>query len=330
MDQTLDRLADRLQPRHLLNDLLDFWKSRRHSRPDGPHFAQVLQDNAQRAGATLAGQIRDNPVPALLITTGIAWLIFSPGRERDSHGRTSRQTYPEGTEELDALEQDYITDLHHETAEDPMTNPDIEQGTGTGTLDKVKSKAAHLARETKDKLKHGSEKLRRRAGRRGHELRERAGAAGHELQDRMREGYHNVQERVMEGYDHTRERLKETTSAHPLAAGAAFLGVGLLAGFLLPRTRREDEWFGDASDNIRHKIKETGQELIERGKEVAGAATEAAKSEAERQGLTPEHLKQGVRAVRQETTQAAKQAAGESMKGSHQDNPTSAQPPPPM
>ena len=104
-------------------------------------------------------------------------------------------------------------------------------------------------------------------------------------------------------------------------------GFGLLAGFLLPGTRREDEWFGDASENIRHKIKETGQEFIERGKEVAGAATEAARSEAERQGLTPEHLKQEVRAVGKETAQAAKQAAAESMKAASPDNTTSAQAP---
>ena len=29
MDETLDRLSERLQPRHLLDDLLDYWHSRR-------------------------------------------------------------------------------------------------------------------------------------------------------------------------------------------------------------------------------------------------------------------------------------------------------------
>jgi ElaB/YqjD/DUF883 family membrane-anchored ribosome-binding protein len=308
MDQTLDRLADRLQPRHLLNDLLDFWQTHRHNHPEGSPLADVLQGNARRAGETLAGVIRDHPVPTVLITTGVAWLFFGQSRSR-SHQRPGYSAYP-STGEPGQLAEDHFSDPYlDQNEEDPMTDPDTEHG--GGTLTEAKSKAARLASDFKTKMRYSGQKLRQRAVEQGHDLSERAGAAGHELQDRMREGYRNVQERVREGYDRTRERLKEATSTHPLAASAAFLGIGLLAGFLLPGTRREDEWFGDTSDNVRHRIKETGQDLVERGKEIADAAAQAARSEAQRQGLTPEQLKKGLLAVGKETTEAAKQAAEE-------------------
>jgi hypothetical protein len=93
--------------------------------------------------------------------------------------------------------------------------------------------------------------------------------------------------------------------------GAAFLGIGLLAGFLLPATRNENEWFGEASDAVRSRIKEAGQDLVNRGKHVAQAATEAARSEAERRGLSPEQVKEGLKAVGRETYQAAQRTAEE-------------------
>jgi ElaB/YqjD/DUF883 family membrane-anchored ribosome-binding protein len=61
-----------------------------------------------------------------------------------------------------------------------------------------------------------------------------------------------------------------------LAIGAA--AVGFLAGLAVPSTRAEDERLGPVADQVKDKVKETGQEALERGKEVA---REAASSTAE-------------------------------------------------
>jgi ElaB/YqjD/DUF883 family membrane-anchored ribosome-binding protein len=61
-----------------------------------------------------------------------------------------------------------------------------------------------------------------------------------------------------------------------LAVGAA--AVGFIAGMLIPSTRVEDERIGPMADDVKAKVKETGQEALERGKEVA---REAASSTAE-------------------------------------------------
>ena len=43
---------------------------------------------------------------------------------------------------------------------------------------------------------------------------------------------------------------------------------------LIPSTRLEDERLGEMADDVKDKAKETGQEALERGKQVAHEATE--------------------------------------------------------
>ena len=61
-----------------------------------------------------------------------------------------------------------------------------------------------------------------------------------------------------------------------LAIGAA--AIGFLAGLAMPSTRVEDERLGPVADEVKDKVRETGQEALQRGKEVA---REAASSTAE-------------------------------------------------
>lgn len=52
-----------------------------------------------------------------------------------------------------------------------------------------------------------------------------------------------------------------------LAIGAA--AVGFLAGMLIPSTKVEDERLGPVADQVKEQAMQTGQEAIERGKQVA-------------------------------------------------------------
>ncbi len=69
-----------------------------------------------------------------------------------------------------------------------------------------------------------------------------------------------------------------------LAVGAA--AVGFLAGLLVPSSRIEDEKLGPMADQVKQQVKETGQEALEHGKEIAQSAVETVKEEA------PEHGQQ--------------------------------------
>ena len=71
-----------------------------------------------------------------------------------------------------------------------------------------------------------------------------------------------------------------------LAIGAAALGF--LAGLAVPSTRAEDEKLGPVADQVKDQVKETGQEALDRGKqvaqEVASTATETAKEKTQEHG----------------------------------------------
>jgi ElaB/YqjD/DUF883 family membrane-anchored ribosome-binding protein len=71
-----------------------------------------------------------------------------------------------------------------------------------------------------------------------------------------------------------------------LAIGAA--AIGFLAGLAVPSTRVENEKLGPVADQVKDKVKETGQEAFDRGKQVAqdvaSTATDTAKQRTQEQG----------------------------------------------
>ncbi|ADB50498.1 DUF3618 domain-containing protein [Conexibacter woesei] len=67
-----------------------------------------------------------------------------------------------------------------------------------------------------------------------------------------------------------------------LAVGAAALGF--LAGMLIPSSRVEDEKLGPMADQVKEQVKQTGQEALEHGKQVAQSAAETVKDEAHDHG----------------------------------------------
>ena len=100
-----------------------------------------------------------------------------------------------------------------------------------------------------------------------------------------------------------------------LAVGAA--AVGFLAGMLIPSTKVEDKQLGPVADHVKEQARQTGQEALERGRQIAQetaqTATESAKraasevkdkaqESAQKQG---DELKTSVRESAEEVRQAA-------------------------
>src|SRR5918912_1347961 len=98
-----------------------------------------------------------------------------------------------------------------------------------------------------------------------------------------------------------------------LAIGAA--AIGFLAGLAVPSTRVEDEKLGPVADQVKDKVKETGQEAMDRGKqvaqEVASSAADTAKQATQEhgQGLA-ESAKQSAKDVRSEAGSSTSSGSG--------------------
>jgi hypothetical protein len=152
-------------------------------------------------------------------------------------------------------------------------------------------------------------------------MTERAMELGGHAQERIGHGYQRAmafgsqaQEKIGHGYQVSRDEVVHQIDEHPLAAGGAALGLGLLAGYLLPKTRVEDAYLGEVADRVKDQAREaaergkemvqaTGlvamdqlkdqakdlaQEAMDRGTEVVQATRAAALQEAEQHGLMPE------------------------------------------
>jgi gas vesicle protein len=63
---------------------------------------------------------------------------------------------------------------------------------------------------------------------------------------------------------------------NPVGLALGAVGIGFVAGMLVPSTRVEDEKIGPLADQVKDKARETGGEALERGKQVAQQAAQSA------------------------------------------------------
>jgi len=71
---------------------------------------------------------------------------------------------------------------------------------------------------------------------------------------------------------------------NPLGLAVGAVAVGFLAGLVVPRTRGENERLGPVADQVKDKVKETGQEALDRGKQVPQEAVSGAADTVRQEG----------------------------------------------
>jgi gas vesicle protein len=71
---------------------------------------------------------------------------------------------------------------------------------------------------------------------------------------------------------------------NPLGLALGAVAVGFLAGLLVPSSRVEDDKLGPMADRVKEQAKETGQEALERGKQVAQSAAATVSEESQKHG----------------------------------------------
>ena len=123
--------------------------------------------------------------------------------------------------------------------------------------------------------------------------------------DRARHTYESVKGRVAETVGNKarqgKEKIGNLWHDHPLAVGAGILAVGVAAGMMLPISKAEKSLVSGVSGRFADRVKNTGKELLEQGKEMASnvfkETGEALGEEMEREGLTPDKLSKKVKRI---------------------------------
>ena len=142
---------------------------------------------------------------------------------------------------------------------------------GTNVRDTLHGMTAKLG-EFGHSVGDTSSRMSSRAAERVSEAWERASSGTRHMSHRAMEMGGHAQEKIGRGYRASRDTLAYEIDEHPLAVAAAALGLGMLAGFLIPSTETEDRLMGEASD----ELKDRAREYAEQGKEVVQATGRAA------------------------------------------------------
>ena len=71
---------------------------------------------------------------------------------------------------------------------------------------------------------------------------------------------------------------------NPLGLAIGSVAAGFIVGMLLPSSRVEDRKLGPIADDVKEKAKETGQEALERGQQVAQEAAQSAQQTVQEKG----------------------------------------------
>ena len=225
--------------------------------------------------------MKENPIPALLVGAGVAWMIIEATTRHDEETRFYTEPASHKGKRSDPATRYYPSEYQG----DDQTVTGGKSGSG-------------IAESAKDKLEHAKEAVAEVAGAAkekvaalGDAATEAAEDVGRRAQEVYQEGRSTARKiggSIERGYHSSAEQLENAMEEYPLAVGIGFAALGALIGVLLPRTRREDELLGEQSDQLVKATKEKGQELLERGKVVGERVAESALEEARQQGLTPE------------------------------------------
>ena len=117
------------------------------------------------------------------------------------------------------------------------------------------------------------------------DMSDTVGALGYkaDIKSRGKEKFTGVKDRVVGSTPDSgevKDRARQAASVaqeNPIGLAIGSVAVGFLAGMLIPSTRVEDERIGPIADDVKEKVRETGQEALEHGKQVAQDAVETAK-----------------------------------------------------
>jgi hypothetical protein len=325
MDETLDELGERLNPHTLLDEALAIFRS-----PQAKESAMRAKGMVGDFAYNLGRQVRDNPIPTILIGAGLAWLAF--GSHDDSHEddylddeylddesmadtwRTQRSLHrpmlPEAYASGNlAAERGYGRGDLQEDHEESLTSRAKRSASAVGesmadTAASIGETVSQAAAATKDAVTGVASSIGSAmssagetasgAAKRGYEgatsTYRSAVGGGRRAGRAAKVAYRSSVEQLSEVYDLTSHRLREAHQEYPLGVGLGCLALGALAGLAIPRTRQEDEWMGESAERFREEAWHAGEEALERGKESVRETVETAKQSAEKHGLMGDTL----------------------------------------
>lgn len=250
MTQETDKIeADINRSRHALNDTIEQLSGRLSPGQILDEALGLAKGQAGQFTANLGRQMRDNPLPVLLVGAGIGLLLMNHGRQHggeESHSEWRFRKLQEARSGVirreDETEEAYAQRVHEAEAHAMGLKQHAGEAIGAFKA-RVKSAGdmlAHAAQGVRDRMAAGAASTAHFFGDQAYNLKAGAGEAKH---------------RVQAFYDD-----------YPLAAGAIGLAIGALIGASTPLSSVERENLQGVADAAAR----AGADLAEKGANAVG------------------------------------------------------------
>jgi hypothetical protein len=296
MTEETDRIEAQInRSRHALNDTIEQLGGKLSPGQILDEAIGLAQGQAGQFTANLGRQVRDNPLPVLLVGAGIAMLFLN---KRNGHAHVSstqwsdddrwhearfraleeaRATVVRRTDESQADYEQRMHDaearalgLQQDSGELPEAFKQRVKGAGE-TL-------AHTAKGIRERMGSAMHAAGSGVGHAAHAVTHGVGNAAHAVTSGVSKATHFVGDQaahLKDGLATARYKTEDLYSEYPLAAGAIGLGIGALIGAMAPLTSVEREQLqgvADAAAKAGADLAEKGARAVERTTEKATAA----------------------------------------------------------
>jgi hypothetical protein len=237
-----------LERRFSMDRLIDMTVGRIRAR--GGEFATNLTDAATQ-----------NPMPVLLTSIGLAWMMLGSGR-RDA--RSYDASY----------------------ADDGESMMSRAGGRMRGAADKVRGAADRMrgaAGSTRETLQHAAESSREALHSATQASRETFDHTAESLRggaESLRSGATRAAAATREHAQHARASMDRMLEEQPLMLGVFGLAAGAIIGALLPTTEQENRLLGEVRDKAVKGVAREGRARFEAAREHATMAMDAAREHA--------------------------------------------------
>jgi uncharacterized protein DUF3618 len=278
MDQTINQIEHRLSPNRLIDQAL-----------------QRMRGGPGAFANNLGRTVRKHPVPSAMFAAGLAWLLFAERGDK-AGARAARYRKVRGSGRPYHLREASRWDVPAQAARERIEPIDRS-----------------IVHREGDKTMSGSWDQPRRSGWNLFHGRGSHGSSGGGYVESGREGLRQVGSAAQHQVERARTGFEHMLEEQPLVVGAVALALGAVLGATLPTSRIENRYMGPTRDQLQNRAGDYAREQWEKAKEVALSAGAAAMAEAEDQGVTPgslyEQAKDKVTRVAGAATEAAKDEA---------------------
>lgn len=217
----VDALEGKFSPGQLLDQALSYGKG-----TGGEFFSNL--------GTT----VKANPVPTVLTSVGLLWLMMGQNRRPSPGGEASS---------LNHLGERISSMAHSVTDTFDSAKSRLEE-----TAQRMKDKAGQVTGEVSDKLSVTSE--------------------------RLSQGSHDASDSLHEQSRKARSSLNYMLQEQPLALAAIGIALGAVLGAALPSTEKENQMMGQVSDKLTDKVMQTATEGYEKVAQEARTAINEVKT----------------------------------------------------